>query len=62
MTPTTFGIFRLVCPACGTRLVADSDGTERCPECLTRYRVMFGCLVKVTDPADANDPVHSASS
>jgi hypothetical protein len=62
MAPTTSGIFRLVCPTCGTQLVANPDGTERCPDCLATYSVMFGYLVKSTEPADANGPVHSASS
>jgi uncharacterized Zn finger protein (UPF0148 family) len=62
ISPKTSGIFRLVCPACGTKLVANPDGTERCPDCLTRYSVMFGCLVRASDPMEANGPVQSASS
>jgi uncharacterized Zn finger protein (UPF0148 family) len=62
MAPTTSGIFRLVCPTCGTKLVANPDGTARCANCRTKFSVMFGCLVKSADPTDANGPVQSASS
>jgi len=60
--PSTSGIFRLVCPTCGTKLIANPDGTELCPDCLATYSVMFGCLVKSTAPTDADGPVQPASS